>query len=230
MEDAEALTMGVDFPSTTWSLVRDAAGGNRDAMGSLFELYGPPVRNYLRQRGSQEADDLSQEIFTRVCTAEFLSKADPAAGKFRTLLLRVTQHVFVDDLRHRHAKRRGGGAKEISIEQLQEAYSTVNVPIPADEPRDEEFDRLWAGNLLRLALQRLREANADQFEMILAHVQQKKTYEEIAAERGKKLHDVRNAIHLGKKRLRAIVGELVEGYTPEVPAELEALKAHLTFG
>lgn len=198
----------VYFNSTTWTCIRDGASGDKKAIGQLYEIYLPPVRNYLQQRGiaETESEDLAQEVFVRVCSQDFLKAADPAKGKFRTLLLRVTQHVMIDYLRRRTGK------SNVSIDELKARYSTIHIEAPSDEPRDGEFDRCWADNLLRLAFKRLKEESKEFYDVLMAHVARHEKYEAIAERFGKKLQDVKNIIHRSKGKLRRYVEELISDY------------------
>src|ERR1051325_5907301 len=81
------------FPTTRWTLVVAAGDPRRkearSALVSLCENYWYPLYAYLRRRGypADQAQDLTQEFFTRVLEGRYLDRADPEKGRFRCFLL-----------------------------------------------------------------------------------------------------------------------------------------------
>jgi RNA polymerase sigma-70 factor (ECF subfamily) len=88
------------FPSTRWTLLAQATmtgdPAGRAALSRLCENYRPPVVAFLRSRGlaPAEADDLTQDLFTRLLSSRAWKRADPERGKFRTFLLGILQHIM----------------------------------------------------------------------------------------------------------------------------------------
>lgn len=216
------------FQSTMWTVIGLARDGSREALEKLLVRYREPLLAYLRGRGVSEhdAEDLAQEVFLQISSEEFLKKADRAKGRFRTLLLRVTQHLLSSGLRKHYSLKRGGGCKRLSIEDLPEG---------ADPPvADDSFDGLWARNLLRLALEKL-EAETSRLKvpyhraLVLRYVEGRSP-PDIAARLGCKTHDVDNYLYQGKRRLRrhieALAGEYCSSHE-ELGEEVEMLRKHL---
>src|SRR5262245_23416363 len=137
----------VRFPSTIWTSI---ARNPERARARVFSAYRIPIFNYVRNQGFSEhdAEDLSQEVFIRVCRDEFLKKVDRAKGKFRSLLLAVTRNVIHDE----RANRRK--ARPVSVEQGGSGGRKMD--LPAEEPSDKGFDELWVQNLTRLGLENLQ--------------------------------------------------------------------------
>lgn len=136
------------FAPTRWSLVLRAKGNSPEARAALSELCGAycdPVLRSLRGRvfDEEQARDLCQEFFAHVLQGSHLDGADPSRGRFRSYLLGALRH-FLSDLRERDARqKRGGGVAPESLEQ---------VPEPATEPDDAQFDRDWALALMARSL------------------------------------------------------------------------------
>src|SRR5687767_9458004 len=83
------------FPSTHWSEVGNAAGGDRvasrAALEELLRRYLPALRVYLSRKrglGGDAIDELLQGFVERKLLDErFVAAADRERGKFRTFLL-----------------------------------------------------------------------------------------------------------------------------------------------
>jgi RNA polymerase sigma-70 factor (ECF subfamily) len=124
---------------TCWTLIRDAAAGDRAAREAFARVYLPVVRAYLAARwrdGRDGVEDAAQDVFIECFRAGgLLEKADPDRdGGFRAFLLGAVRNVA-----RRHEGRRRPGR-----------------PLPADLPADdtgpaEVFDRAWARALLKEA-------------------------------------------------------------------------------
>lgn len=81
--------------------VKQAARGDRDAAGFLFDAYHPRIYRYaLARLGSPaDAEDVASETFARV-----LSKLDGfrwKGGGFEAWLFRIASNLIVDRARHR---------------------------------------------------------------------------------------------------------------------------------
>jgi DNA-directed RNA polymerase specialized sigma24 family protein len=80
------------FATTQWSIVLKAGRANRHdastALATLCQSYWFPLYAYVRRRvkHASEAQDLTQEFFTRLIEKEVLASASPEAGRFRSSL------------------------------------------------------------------------------------------------------------------------------------------------
>jgi RNA polymerase sigma-70 factor (ECF subfamily) len=198
----------LDFATTQWTRIRLAREKDRDSREAIARTYRAPIYNFILSRGFAEADaeDLAQETFLEVFREGFLEGADRARGRFRALLLAVTRHVIARAKRRAGAAKRGGGRDA----------EPLDPDLPGGDLRDEEFDRLWVQDLVRRALERIeREESRDGAigaKALKLVVFRGRSYEETAKALGVKLHDVKNAIHRSRARLRAAVKELVAEY------------------
>jgi hypothetical protein len=77
------------FATTRWSLIVAARGHDsptaRDALSHLCAAYWYPLYAYVRRRGHgpDEAQDLTQEFFTRLLERDFLDSVAPERGRLQ---------------------------------------------------------------------------------------------------------------------------------------------------
>lgn len=140
------------FPTTVWTLVRDAGDRDPAALEAFAAGYRRPVLDFLRARGAapEDAEDLCQEVFLRILKGGVLAKADRERGRFRALLGTVTMNV----LRDRWRKRRPDA-------------TSAEIEAASPEP---DFDRIWALHLVERALDRLREEAPKDHAVLQAHL------------------------------------------------------------
>ncbi len=207
------------LPTTVWSTLLKVRNDPDRVKDLVVRRYRQPVYEFAIQRGltPEDADDVTQEVFLRVCREEFLEKADRTRGRFRTLLLAVTKHVI-----HAMRRRENAGKRDRRRRVSLEDFDVAGEP-PAEDP---EFDRLWARNLVEKALDRLKgDATIPAYRLKL----QGKSYREIAQALGRKETDVTNHVHRASERLRREIRKMISEYSAEedVPAEIVALRKFL---
>jgi len=186
-----------------WSLIRQARAGGATAVASFVGRYREPVRRFILRSGltDADADDLSQDVFMRVFDDGVLDKADPARGRFRSLILAVTRHVVQHHREREGAQKRGAGR----------VMPLATDDVVASRERDADFDREWVANLIQVALDRLSRENANYFNALKLFLFEHKTHKEVAAAMRKTEDEVRNYISRGRARL-------VEGIHAEIRA------------
>jgi len=139
------------FPETSWTTIRQAGANDRAALERFAERYRPPILAFLESRGGEaDAEDLCQEVFLRLARGPALAGADPARGRFRSLLLAISTHVLQD---HRRKKSR-----EPEPSRAEPSFELA---------ADEDFDRAWVLHLAEVALGRLR-ADGSPYHSVLA--------------------------------------------------------------
>lgn len=100
------------FATTRWSVVLAAGHGDtthaQDALAHLCQTYWYPLYAYARRRGHSppDAQDLTQEFFTRLLRGNWVAKADQQRGRFRTFLLSAMQHFMANEWNRAHAQKR----------------------------------------------------------------------------------------------------------------------------
>lgn len=114
MNSAENKTIAPGaFETTRWSLILSGAGSGsgdreiRQALAELCQIYWRPIFFFIARRGysAEDAEDLTQDFFVRILRSDWLQKADPARGRFRSLLLKSLQN-FLNDAVDRSSSRK----------------------------------------------------------------------------------------------------------------------------
>ena len=148
------------FPPTRWSLVVSSSASDVAALEEICRLYWRPLYGFCRRRGLdvEDAEDLTQRFFHDLIRgeAQLLARADPAAGRLRTLFLRILQRRIADHLRNATRSRRGGGAPVIPLDTA--AAEIEAAACSADASPEQTYDRQWALNVIRIALARYEKA------------------------------------------------------------------------
>jgi len=150
---------GSIFATTRWTMVLDAGApeGNsrQDALARLCQAYWPPVYAYIRRLGTPAADaqDLTQEFFSRLLAREFFARAEREKGRFRTFLLCSLQNFLRDEHVRAETQKRGGG-KVVSLDQLRAEESYQAEPVE-NATAETLFERRWALTLLEGVLAKL---------------------------------------------------------------------------
>tara|TARA_B100000965_G_scaffold310679_1_gene270045 strand:+ start:449 stop:1171 length:723 start_codon:yes stop_codon:yes gene_type:complete len=231
------------FGQTSWTLllglVRD---DERDAyLDFLVRSYWAPAYAFLRRRlglGREESEDLVQTFFVRLTERDFLEQADPARGKFRTLLLTCLQR-FVRDVRQR--KQGEFERAPVSMEELRKASGqVVEHPDEKNKTPEEAFWSSYAADTFERAFEHFQ-ADCEARDKALwvkalrAHqdARGRPNYAELARSLGVEKEAFRNALEQGKRRYREVLREVVgitlaEGATrDEIDAEIRELSQWL---
>jgi RNA polymerase sigma-70 factor (ECF subfamily) len=156
------------FATTRWSMVLSCAdsgtatGTAREALAQLCQTYWRPIFAFICRRGYSvpDAQDLTQDFFLTVLEGTLLDLADPARGRFRSLLLEALRRFLKDASVSRSAQKRGGKVQFVSWDDwMAEAPSRLSIPQQALEnlPPERLFDLRWAATVVERALRRLAE-------------------------------------------------------------------------
>ena len=143
---------GRRFPSTHWTVIQDVCPGDdahsQRIIGGLLGDYWKPVYCYLRRRGysNEESKDLTQGFFQEVVLSrDLIQRAEPARGRFRTLLLSALNNYLANVHRGATAQKRIPRHKLVPLEQadagaLPDVVRTIT--------SDESFHYAWISELL----------------------------------------------------------------------------------
>jgi len=151
-----------EFVTTHWSLVLDVGRSDeaaaRSALCLLCERYWYPLYVYVRRRipDANEAQDLTQDFFSRLIEKNVLASASPERGRFRSFLLTSMKNFLANARDQQRAHKRGGGRPLLSLD-FEAGESRFRLE-PAHELSAERiFEKQWVLTLLELVLARLHE-------------------------------------------------------------------------
>lgn len=191
---------------TSSSLLARAVCREQEAWKRMVALYGPLVYRWCRRWGLQptDAENVGQEVFSRVLTGLAGFHARPGSGSFRGWLYRVARNCFVDHLRQlpRAAIGVGGSSGQQSLEQL--PAEEIDQQEPGAREQDESL-------LYRRAIELVRaEFSARDWSAFYGLVVERKSAAEIARE----LQVSGNVVYLAKsrvlRRFRQEFGDLLD--------------------
>jgi DNA-directed RNA polymerase specialized sigma24 family protein len=218
------------FPETRWSAViaarSDDAVERRRALDLLIGAYWKPVYKYIRihwNKTSDEAQDLTQEFFTRLIEKDFLDRYDPAQARLRTYLRVCVDGVVANESKAAGRLKRGGGAIHLSLD-FSAAETEIRRVAPA--PRqiaspastasiDDWFEKEWIRSLFALSVETLREeceARGKKVHFRLFEIYDlddapnyRPSYEDLALEFGIGVTDVTNYLAFARREFRRVV-------------------------
>lgn len=153
---------GPAFPNTHWSMVLRAGDGrapeSASALEKLCKGYWYPLYAYVRRQGHavHEAQDLTQEFFSRLLEGNSLGSVHPDKGRFRSFLIASLKHFLINEWKHSQRQKRGGGQAHFSLDEAVAEGRYQNEPVENFTP-EKAFERLWAETLLQRVLDRLRD-------------------------------------------------------------------------
>jgi RNA polymerase sigma factor (sigma-70 family) len=113
-------------PTTRYSLVLRLRDRDDEAAWAEFiDVYEPLVYRLARAKGLQDADarDVCQEVFRAVAGAIERWDPDPAKGRFRGWLFRITRNLLVNFLA---AQQHPRGTGSTSVQDMLEAQPVVD--------------------------------------------------------------------------------------------------------
>jgi RNA polymerase sigma-70 factor (ECF subfamily) len=228
------------FPTTQGSWIEDLgrSGSYRRALELVCERYWKPIYWYVRFSGgrtNEESKDLTQAFLLWLLEDEALRGYDAEKGRFRPYLKVLLKRFLGHDEEAKRRLKRGGGIRVIALDDP--SFPGDTVPDPASVDPERAFDRLWAMELARGAIDRVRErlrrqGRADKFEAYaaidLCRAETAPSYREAAARLGIGEHDVRNSL----RDVRALIREEIRGDLAETVGRPEDLETewHELFG
>lgn len=218
-----------NFPATRWSLILAARGGQADererALNTLIAAYWKPVYKYIRlgwRKDNEQAQDLTQEFFTRLLEKDFLESYDPSRARLRTFLRVCIDRFLANEEKAAHRLKRGGAVQILSLDFESAEGELRQIEIPSPETMDDFFAREWVRSVFSLALGRLRqecEVHGKQMQFRLLELYDideggnELTYEQVGRQLGLKPSDVTNYLAYARREFRRIVLEQLREMT-----------------
>ena len=222
------------FPPTAWSRIQAGSGQSdaaevREALDEICKRYWGPARKFLRSLGcgAEDAEDLTQEFFSKWAQPEKLEGLDPEKGRLRSYLKQGLRRHFINHWRSRQTEKRGGGESEASLDEIGD--------VGGDEAgADLAYDIAWAEAVLSAVVGRLGAAytgrgRGDLFELLadgLPGGNGLKPYAEIAVLAGMKEAQIKIEVHRLRRRFADELRAEVAG-TLASPEELDDELRHL---
>lgn len=209
---SERWRVGV-FPETHLSLVAglssDDSAVRERAVDLVIRAYRAPVIAVLRHQWSldtADAEDLAHDFLTHALERSWLSRYDPAKGRFRTFL-RTCLRAYASTA-HEHATRqkRGGHLAAVPLDAVSEIAATGDAV-------DELFQREWVRSVMTLSLSGLerecaamgRQVTYDVFvahDVAAADLDTPPSYAETAARFNVPVTQVANFLNWARARFR----------------------------
>lgn len=148
------------FQTTRWSLIVRARGEGALATAALEALcraYWFPLYAFVRRNGASrhDAEDLTQAFFSHVLASDFVARAEPEKGRFRSFLLASLRNFIAKEHVRETAQKRGGKARAVDFDENAAEARLGLTSILAELSPADHFERDWALALLEQALDRL---------------------------------------------------------------------------
>ena len=227
------------FATTHWSVVLAAGEGElpqaAQALEKLCRTYWYPLYVYVRRQGNspEDAQDLTQDFFSRLLEKNYLAKADRDRGKFRTFLLGSLKNFLVNEWKRAGRLKRGGGVEFVSIDANVAEDRYAAEPANQSNP-DAAYEQRWAVTLIEQVLATLRREysaadNARLFEELKGSIWGDKStasYAEIAGHLNLTEGTVKVAVHRLRQRFRELLRAEV-AHTVARPEDIDGELRHL---
>ncbi len=199
------------------------------ALEELCRAYWYPLYAYARWLGNSppDAEDLTQEFFSRLLQKNYLAAVDQSRGRFRTFLLVVFKRFLAEQWHRGQAQKRGGAEAKVPFDTELAEHLYQSEP-PASLPAERLYEQRWAVTLLEKTMARLRaefqaagkEAEFDRLKGYLT-VGRVETSPATISDGA-----LRVAIHRLRKRFRQIFREEI-GQTVARPEDVDEEVKHL---
>jgi RNA polymerase sigma-70 factor (ECF subfamily) len=204
-----------------------------DALEKLCRAYWFPLYAFARRQGCgpEEAQDATQEFFSRLLEKNYLQMADPNRGRFRSFLLAAMKHMLANERRNASRQKRGGDARVFSLDE-REAEERYRLEPAETETPDRIFERRWAETLLARVLDRLAAEYSghamrfDDLKTFLVEPKGSAAFADVSARLGVTESALKSVIHRMRRRYADLFRDEV-AQTVESPADVEDEIRHM---
>jgi RNA polymerase sigma factor (sigma-70 family) len=211
-----------EFRTTRWTRVCKARQPDTpsasEALSQLCRDYWYPLYAFVRRRGHppEDAQDLTQSFFARLLEKQYLQRADPERGRFRTFLLSSINNFLSNEWDKKKTIKRGGQCFFVSWDEL-DAENRYGQEAFLDLSAEKLYDRRWAMTVLDKVGQVLRREHALSGELALFEALQgsltgtdgPQSYKALAAGLNLTEDAVRMRLHRLKRRFGKVLREVV---------------------
>jgi RNA polymerase sigma-70 factor (ECF subfamily) len=221
------------FATTQWSIVvaagRRSSPQSKEALATLCGAYWYPLYALVRAQGysPHDAQDLTQEFFTRLLARNDFAAADRAKGRFRSYLSAALKHFLANARDQARTKKRGAGRISISLDFANAETRLSREPTHA-LTAEKAYARRWALTLLDQVLATLRrefsaagkKGTFDRLKSFLSDPKSASSYAEVAADLSMTEGALKVAVHRLRRRYRELLRAAI-AQTVADPAEVE---------
>jgi DNA-directed RNA polymerase specialized sigma24 family protein len=151
----------------------------------------------------EDAKDLTQAFFARALEKQYFKEYQSVKGTFRTFIRTCVTRFVINESRHAHRLKRGGGQAGLPLETAGDREGAS---------LEEFFEKEWIRNLFSLAVEDLRKLCAAKgkttpFELFERYDldQSRTSYAELASEYGIGVTDVTNYLAWSRREFRNLV-------------------------
>jgi RNA polymerase sigma factor (sigma-70 family) len=231
------------FPATRHSIIAAIQGHDSfeksRGLDAITAAYWKPIYKYLRLRWNldlADAQDLTQEFFTRLIEKDFLNGYDASQGRLRTYLRTCADRLFLKQSRDAQRAKRGGGMDNAYLDFDEAERELARTNLSRSNAMEEQFEREWVRSLFALALERLHSKYAGSKKMVYFHLFERHdlaedegsrlSYAQLAAEFGLSVTDVTNYLASARRQFRQCVLDQLRDMTAseeEFQSEARAL-------
>ncbi len=235
--ESRAAAAAAGFQTTHWSVVllagRDASAQSAEALEKLCRAYWYPLYAFARRQGCapEEAQDATQEFFTRLLARNQLQMADPTRGRFRSFLLASMKNQLANERRAASRQKRGGDVVTFSLDEAQAEQRYLLEPTDNTTP-ETIFERRWAETILARVLDRLEAEYTghtmrfEQLKVFLVDARGSAAFAEVAAHMGVTESALKSVVHRMRRRYADLFRDEV-AQTIASPADLDDEIRHL---
>jgi RNA polymerase sigma factor (sigma-70 family) len=225
----ESQIAGGQFPPTRWSMIEAARSAypdeRRRALDVLISAYWKPVYKYIRlhwNKPNEEAQDLTQDFFTRLIEKELLARFDPSRARLRTYLRVCVDGLVMNTDKAAQRLKRGGDTAMLPLDFESAEGELKELPIAAPGGPEQFFAQEFARSLFGIAVDRLKRECEQKgkhihFQLLeLYDIEEggkELTYDGVAARFGIKATDVTNHLAYARREFRRIVLEELRAMT-----------------
>lgn len=180
-----------EFTPDEGSLLLQLRAGDITAFDELFNRFAGPVHTYIRMRlnGSEEADDVLQEVFIRLWHKR---QSIVIHSSFRNYLYTIVQHCISDHIRA--CKRR----KYTLPDDMPEQQEVT--PQPDEQYQYKQVYYLWRGAMEKLPGQMRR--------IYAMKIEEQRSVKEIATELQLSEQTVKNQLHTAGQRIVKLLRQM----------------------